>query len=262
MAALPGSPVRFYSAAGNRFAVADAFEREIERPEELATELCARYGLDGLLVGARPRGGGDCRMLVYNRDGSRAEACGNGLRALARWAAETEHAGHELVVETDAGARRVTSYARGHEVVAARAELGVPRVVVAEGRLELGGGPLSVTLVDMGNPHCIVFVRDVGRAEVAALGSEIECHPRFPARTNVSFVEVTGARLLVRTWERGVGETAACGTGAGAAAVAALVHGRVQSPVEVGTRGGRLQVDWDGTGVLALTGPVEALRMA
>lgn len=254
--------VRLYSAAGNRFAVVDAFEKELEHPEELATELCAHYGLDGLLVGARPRAGGDCRMLVFNRDGSRAEACGNGLRALARWAAETEHASRELVIETDAGARRVTSFARGREIVSARAELGVPRLVERETRLELGGGALAVTLVDMGNPHCLVFVSDVGRAEVAALGSEIECHPRFPARTNVSFVEVASGRLLVRTWERGVGETAACGTGAGAAAVAALVHGRVGSPVEVGTRGGRLQVDWDGAGVLALTGPVEALRMA
>lgn len=254
--------MRFYSAAGNRFAVLDAFEHEIERPEELASELCARYGLDGLLVGARPRAGGDCHMSVYNRDGSRAEACGNGLRALACWAAETEHGGLELVIETDAGARRVRSYARGREVVSARAELGVPRLVEREAQLQLESGTLLVTLVDMGNPHCVLFVPDVGRAEVAALGSEIECHPRFPARTNVSFVEVAGKRLLVRTWERGVGETAACGTGAGASAVAALVHGRAHSPVEVGTRGGRLQVDWDGTSVLALTGPVEALRMA
>ena len=262
MASSTQSGLRFYSAAGNRFAVLDAFERSLERPEELACELCARHGLDGLLVGARPRAGGDCRMLVYNRDGSRAEACGNGLRALARWAVESEHAGHELVVETDAGPRRVTSHLRGREVVSARAELGVPKLIEREGRLELAQGTLVITRVDMGNPHCIVFVADVGRAEVAALGSEIECHELFPARTNVSFVELAGGRLLVRTWERGVGETAACGTGAGAAAVAAIVHGRVRSPVEVGTRGGRLQVDWDGQGVLALTGPVEALRMA
>jgi diaminopimelate epimerase len=254
--------LRFYSAAGNRFAVLDAFEREPERPEELACELCARYGLDGLLVGARPRAGGDCRMLVFNRDGSRAEACGNGLRALARWAAESEHAGLELVIETEAGARRVTSLTRGGVVVSARAELGVPRLVEFETELTLAGGTLAVTQVDMGNPHSIVFVRDVGRTEVSALGSQIECLPRFPARTNVSFVEVTGGRLLVRTWERGVGETAACGTGAGASAVAAIVHGRAGSPVEIGMRGGRLQVDWDGTGVLSLTGPVEALRMA
>jgi diaminopimelate epimerase len=200
-------------------------------------------------------------MLVYNRDGSRAEACGNGLRALARWAVESEHAGLAQVIETDAGPRRVVALRRGNEVVGARAELGVPRLVEREAELAVGERTLAATLVDMGNPHCILFVRDVGRAEVARLGSALERHARFPGRTNVSFVEVAGARLLVRTWERGVGETSACGTGAGAAAVAAIVHGHARSPVEVGTRGGRLQVDWGGgESVLTLAGAVEALR--
>jgi diaminopimelate epimerase len=252
--------LRFYSAAGNRFAVLDAFEREPEDPSELARELCADYGLDGLLLGARPRSGGDCRMLVFNRDGSRAEACGNGLRALARWAVESEHAGHELVIETDAGPRRVQCLVRGREITAARAELGHPRLVERESCLEVAARALAVTLVDMGNPHCVVLVPDVGRAEVSVLGAAIEHHPRFPERINVSFVELTGARLLVRTWERGVGETAACGTGVGASAVTALVRGFLRSPVEVGTRGGRLQVDWNGADALMLTGPVEALR--
>jgi diaminopimelate epimerase len=252
--------VRVYSAAGNRFAVLDVFEREPADAAALARELCAAHGLDGLLLGARPLSGGDCRMIVHNRDGSRAEACGNGLRALARWAVETAHAGDVLVIETDAGPRRVACYRRGREIVGARAELGVPRLVERETTLEAAGRQLSATLVDMGNPHCVVFVRDVGRAEVALLGSAIERHARFPERANVSFVEVAGARVLVRTWERGVGETAACGTGIGASAVAALVRGFVRSPVEVGTRGGRLQVDWDGAGVLTLAGPVEALE--
>lgn len=250
---------RFYSAAGNRFAVLDAFEVEPPDLSALARELCARLGLDGLLVGARPRAGADCRMLVFNRDGSRAEACGNGLRALARWAVESEHARDELAIETDAGTRRVRCLRRGHEIVGARAELGIPRVVEREAVLEVEGRLLCATLVDMGNPHCVLLVADVGRAEVARLGAALERHTRFPRRANVSFVEVAGSRLLVRTWERGVGETSACGTGIGAAAVAALLGGLVRSPVEVGTRGGRLQVDWDGAGVLTLSGPVEAL---
>jgi len=252
---------RFYSAAGNRFAVLDAFEREPADPAALARDLCERHGLDGLLLGARPLGGGDCRMLVYNRDGSRAEACGNGLRAIARWAIEREHAGDALVVETDAGPRRVNALRRGREIVGARAELGVPRLVEREMVLDVDSSALGVTQVDMGNPHCVLFVRDVGRAGVASLGSAIERHPRFPQRTNVDFVEVAAGRLLVRTWERGVGETAACGTGAGASAVAAITHGLLRSPVEVGTRGGRLQVVWDGEGILSLAGPVEALRV-
>jgi diaminopimelate epimerase len=251
----------FYSAAGNRFAVLDAFEREPADAAGLARELCARHGVDGLLLGTRPQAGGDCRMLVYNRDGSRAEACGNGLRALARWAVESEHAGDALAIETDAGTRRVVCLRRGKEIVGARAELGVPRVVERETVIEVGGRGLLATLVDLGNPHCVLFVRDVGRAEVASVGSAVERHERFPQRINVSFVEVAGGRLLVRTWERGVGETAACGTGAGASAVAALEHGLVRSPVEVGTRGGRLQVVWEGgASMLTLAGPVEALR--
>jgi diaminopimelate epimerase len=254
------SDPRFYSAAGNCFAVLDAFEGEPADPAELARALCARTGVDGLLLGARPLSGGTCRMLVFNRDGSRAEACGNGLRALARWAVESAYATDELVIETDAGPRRVSCLRNGREVVGARAELGVPRVVEREARLELGERVLAATLVDMGNPHCVLFVPDIGRAEVARLGAALERHAHFPQRTNVSFVQVDGERLRVRTWERGVGETAACGTGIGASAVAALVDGRVRSPVEVGTRGGRLQVDWDGVGVLHLTGPVEALR--
>ncbi|MSR62134.1 MAG: diaminopimelate epimerase [Planctomycetes bacterium] len=254
--------VRLYSAAGNRFAVLDAFEHMPADPAQLARLTCDRFGLDGLLLGARPSAGGDCRMLVFNKDGSRAEACGNGLRALARWAVESEHAHDSLVIETDAGARRVHCLRRGNEIVAARAELGVPRVIEREAVLAHDGQELRATLVDMGNPHCILFVPDVGRAPVSALGAALECHARFPGRTNVSFVELAGRRLLVRTWERGVGETAACGTGAGASAVAALVHGRAHSPVEVGMRGGRLQVDWDGSGVLFLAGPVEALTQA
>jgi len=257
-----GSETRFYSAAGNRFAVLDAFEHEPADPAGLARELCARHGVDGLLLGARPLSGGDCRMLVFNKDGSRAEACGNGLRALARWAVESEHALDELVVETDAGPRRVLCLRRGREIVSARAELGVPRLVEREAVLTVAGRALRATLVDLGNPHCVLFVRDLGRAEVAPLGSALERHERFPQRTNVSFVEVAGGRLLVRTWERGVGETAACGTGAGASAVAAIVNELARSPVEVGTRGGRLRVDWGGgASVLTLAGPVEALRL-
>jgi diaminopimelate epimerase len=252
---------RFYAATGNRFAVLDAFEHEPSEPELLAQKLCARFGLDGLLLGGRGRAGGDVHMVVLNRDGSRAEACGNGLRVVARWAVESEHARGELVVETEAGPRRVSCLFRGREVVGARAELGVPRLVEREAVLSVGPRAVRATLVDMGNPHCIVFVPDVGRAEVATLGAALERHARFPERINVSFVEPTGGRLLVRTWERGVGETAACGTGASAAAVAAFAHGHARAPVEVGTRGGRLQVDWDGAGVLTLAGPVEALRV-
>lgn len=251
---------RCYSAAGNRFAVLDVFEGGPGDPAALARVTCAHFATDGLLLGAAPCAGGDVRMLVFNRDGSRAQACGNGLRALARWAVESEHAGEKLVIETDSGPRRVVCSLHGGEVVAARTELGVPRLVERETMLAIDGRGVRATLVDMGNPHCILIVPDLGRAEVATLGSQLERHERFPEHVNVSFVEVSERRLLVRTWERGVGETASCGTGVAASAVAALALGRVDAPVEVGTRGGRMKVDWDGAGALFLSGPVEALR--
>lgn len=254
------SEPHLYSAAGNRFAVLDAFEGPPDDPAAVARQLCRRHETDGLLLGAAPVAGGDVRMLVFNRDGSRAEACGNGLRALGRWALESEHAGDEMVIETDSGPRHVTCFLLHGEVVAARAELGVPRVIAAETELAVDGRALDVTLVDMGNPHCVLLVPDVGRAEVATLGSAIEVHERFPMRINVSFVQVDDRRLLVRTWERGVGETASCGTGVGASAMAAIVRGRARSPLEVGTAGGRMKVDWDGAGSLFLTGPVQELR--
>ena len=256
---------RLYAAAGNRFAVLDAFEREPADPARLAREWSARLGLDGVLIAARPRAGGDCRMLVYNKDGSRAEACGNGLRCVARWSVETGRAPDELVIETDAGTRRIRCLRDGEArgvltgtIVGARAEMGVPRLIERTARLEVAGRTLDATLVDMGNPHCVLFVADVERAQVARIGPALEHHPRFPQRANVSFVQASRERLSVRTWERGVGETAACGTGAAASAVAALLHGRARSPVAIQTRGGELEVTWDGAGVLFLAGPVEA----
>ena len=254
--------IRFYSAAGNRFAVLDAFEREPEDAPRRARATCTEHGLDGLLVAARPHAGGDCRMLVFNRDGSRAAACGNGLRCVARFAVELGHARDELVIETDSGARRVRCSRRGAEIVGARADMGVPRLLAFDRRIPCAGRELCATLVDMGNPHCVLFVPDVERAEVATLGPALQSHASFPDGVNVSFVEVGSAGLRVRTWERGVGETAACGTGASASAVAALIASRARSPVAIETRGGNLEVVWDGSGTLQLAGPVHSLAVS
>jgi diaminopimelate epimerase len=252
-----------FSAAGNRFVVLDGFVHLPAAQNTLASELCARLAADGLLIAAAPRSGGSVRMLLYNRDGSRAEISGNGLRALARWAVERGRVrDDEFVVETDAGPRRVTLLRQAGQIQGARVELGVPRIVEREAALEHPEGELTATLVDLGNPHCIVFVEQAALLDwpvFLRLGPALERHARFPERVNVSFACVTAGGLLVRTWERGVGETASCGTGAAAAAAAALVLGRVRSPVMVQTRGGRLEVTWDGRAPLFLAGPVEEL---
>lgn len=233
-------------ASGNRFTVVDGFAAGTPaNPARLAVELGARGPRhDGLLLLLPPRADGDCRMVVFNADGTRPEACGNGLLCVARLAVERGHARGPVVrVETDAGPRRV-EISRTEKGVVARAALGAPRIAELETRLP--GAPHPVSLVDLGNPHCVLLVTDVESAPLARVGPWLERHPRFPDGTNVELVEAAASALRVRTWERGVGETAACGTGACAAAVVAVTLGRARSPVEVRMRGGTLRVHWEG----------------
>lgn len=247
----------YLSATGNRFAVADVMAGKAPHdPSALARELGRRGDADGLLLLQPPTSGGDCRMVLYNVDGSRPEACGNGLRCIARLAVANGHVrGDELVVETDAGPRRLRLLRRGDEIIAVRAEMGVPAVEAVQTTLMAAGESVEVGLVSMGNPHCVLFVDDVELAPLETQGAELERHPAFPNRTNVEFVQLDGERLRVRIHERGVGETDSCGTGVAAAAVIALRRELVRSPVEIETRGGRLRVIWDGTGTLHLEGP-------
>jgi len=263
------------SAAGNCFAVLDAMRTAPPAdPAGLARELCAdrdsrlfqaalRGGLappagralDGLLVVLAPNGDADCRMVIHNADGSRPEACGNGLRCVARFAREQGLADSDIVrVETDAGPRRVELLREAGEPRRARAWMGHARVLALRERLPLGGESLEATLVDVGNPHCVLFVEDERTVPVARLGAALERHPRFPAHTNVEFVARRDGRLAVRVWERGVGETAACGTGACAAAVAAAALELERLPVEVVLPGGCLAVGLD-AGEVLLEGP-------
>jgi diaminopimelate epimerase len=255
--------VSLLCATDNRFAVVDAFRVPLpDRLDEKARKLCARdsLGVDGLLLLLPARGRGDCRMVLYNADGSRAEACGNGLRCVAKLAVEEGHAhGNIVAVETDAGVRRVEVTREDGRVRYARAEMGVPRVVSRGEELITTRGRVHADLIDMGNPHCVLFVDDARAAPVEQLGAELEKHARFPNRTNVEFCSFEERGLVVRIWERGVGETASCGSGASAAAVASIVSDRASSPVEVHTRGGPLRVEWDGQGVLKLGGAVERI---
>ena len=138
--------------------------------------------------------------------------------------------------------------------------MGVPQVDELQARIAVGERQLEVCIVSMGNPHCVLFVDDVTAADVEELGPLLEHHERFPLRTNVAFARARGEQdLEVRVWERGVGETEACGSGAAAAAAAALLVGHARSPVTVTMPGGSLLVEWGGNGMLRLAGPVEVL---
>ncbi len=249
------------SAAGNRFAVVDAFDGlPVGRPERVARSVCRQAGLDGVLVLEPPKCSGSARMAVFNADGSRAAACGNGLRCIALLATENGRVdGHELRVETDTATQRVRLHGAGKRARVATAEMGEPRVDEELNRLPVLGEDLPLTVVNVGNTHCVLSVDDVDSAPVHQVGPALEGHDAFPDGTNVAFVEVRGGALRARFWERGVGETESCGSGACAAAVWAIRCGRVSSPVNVETRGGRLIVEWDPGGALRLTGPVQRI---
>lgn len=235
--------------AGNRFALHDslahgALEDPAERIQELAGDPRQP---DGLLV-LEGDEGARVRMTVYNRDGSRPEACGNGLRCLALAAVDAGHAreGETFSVATDGGVRR----ARVDPEAGVRVSMGAGRVVGTHA-FSLHGQRVEGIECDLGNPHIVLVRPALTDAEVAGFGPEIERDNRFPRGINVEFAVGSGNQFRARVWERGVGETAACGTGACAIALALASS----LPVEVDLPGGVLTVDRE-DGELWLAGPV------
>jgi len=279
---VPSLRLTIMSGAGNRFAVADAFrDGALTDASGLARRVCAdpelsaRFRPDGLLIATPPRTpsgavGPAARMILYNADGSRPEACGNGLRCIAKFVRDQGHVTTDVfAVETDAGARHV-ELERAEpgrvpgRVIGARVAMGPVRVV--ESAACFTGLPSSVgtttaeaTLVSVGNPHAVLVVDDERTAPVAMWGAAIERDERFARGTNVGFLALRDGVLRLRVWERGVGETLACGSGACAAAVVAVRAGRVSWPVALELPGGRLVVDGDPETNVTLTGPAEEL---
>ena len=256
------------SGAGNLFAMVDVFaEPRPPDPAGIAREACG--SIAGRAISPRPDGvilvgpserGADCAMEVYNADGSRPETCGNGLRCAAKLAVDRGHVrGESFSIETDAGTRAARVVLREGRVVAASIEMGLPAVFAEEERIPTSSSVAVATIVDMGNPHCVLVVEDERREPVAALGAELERHPRFPSGTNVGFLARRSGTWHLRVWERGVGETQACGSGACAAAVAAVGRKLATFPFRVQLPGGILDVDRRLDGRLVLTGPVEEL---
>lgn len=240
------------SGAGNRFAIADGFGGSLDQPPgDLAGQLAGR--VDGLLL-MDPAPGG-IRMTLYNCDGSRAEACGNGLRCVAALAVGAGYvAGPEVLVQTDAGPRRVTVAEGGEQ---ATAEMG-PAVLGTAFDFEHEGLRLEVLPVHLGNPHAVALVHNAQEAPLGVVGPALERHPRFPGRTNVELFspDPDGLGVQARVWERGVGETLSCGTGACAVACAASKWLGLGSPIEVAMPGGGLRVEWTTFDALALTGAI------
>jgi len=255
---------------GNDFLVVDERTHSGHNWPELARRLCDRrrgVGADGILLIGEASSGG-LRMRLFNADGSEAENCGNGVRCVALLAARQGLAGPRVTWETGAGP--VVTLVREDGMVTV--DMGSPRFAPAEipvavqgvdaldVDLELPGAVVRASCVGMGNPHCVVQVDDVEQAPVGEWGPLIEHHRLFPARTNIEFVSVQSPRhVLQRTFERGVGETDACGTGACATVVALRRRGLVETAADVTLRGGTLHIEWPDGGSVLMTGPAEAV---
>ncbi|MDR9438434.1 MAG: diaminopimelate epimerase [Halomonas sp.] len=256
---------------GNDFMVVDMVTQRARLTDDQIRQLADRrfgIGFDQLLVVEPPRAPEmDFRYRIYNADGSEVENCGNGARCFARFVRD-QRLTHkrEIHVETAGGPLTLVIEDDGR----VRVDMGVPRFApetlpfeATEDRvlhaLEVDGERLEVGVVSVGNPHAVLRVDDIDTAPVERLGPALEVHPRFPRRVNVGFMQVvTTHEIRLRVYERGSGETLACGTGACAAVASGIRQGLLESPVTVHLRGGDLRIEWAGDDApLFMTGPAE-----
>jgi len=244
---------------GNDYVYVDCFAHRVADPVALARRISPRrtgIGSDGLIL-ICPSQVADCRMEMYNADGSRGEMCGNGIRCVGKYMAEQGLSrANPMRVETDSGVKLLQLELRGGTVERVTVDMGAPILdgpripVAAEGQvidapLEVDGQTYRVTCVSVGNPHCVVFLPEVEELDLERIGPGFEHHPFFPRRVNTEFVRVDSPRALrMRVWERGSGETAACGTGACAALVAAVLTRRAERRATLHLNGGDLDIDW------------------
>jgi diaminopimelate epimerase len=258
--------------AGNDYLYVNAFREKVKNPGRLAVAMSDRrtgVGADGIILIA-PSKKADFRMVMFNSDGSEGEMCGNGVRCIGKYVYERGLTKKTQVgLETRAGIIGLKLHARGGRVDTVTADLGPQRPVPASFYVRAGGAATRVpaevsaggmhwkgTVVSMGNPHFVVEVDDPASFPVATIGPLLERHPDFPSKVNVEFVRVTGKdRVLQRTWERGTGETFACGSGACAVAVALHGLGRVGPKADIDLRGGRLTIEITPDSRVLMTGP-------
>ncbi|MGB3597308.1 MAG: diaminopimelate epimerase [Pseudomonas neustonica] len=254
---------------GNDFMVIDLVTQHAQLLPKQIRQWSDRHtgiGFDQLLVVEPPScPDADFRYRIYNADGSEVEQCGNGARCFARFVQDKRLTAKKVIQVETAGGPITLQVRRDGQVTV---DMGAPRFTPAEVpfiaeheaeqyAFEVAGEQLMVSAVSMGNPHCVTLVDEINNGMLERLGAHIEAHPRFPRKVNAGFMQVIDpehARL--RVFERGVGETQACGTGACAAAVAGIRLGLLRSPVQIQLPGGNLQIEWDGPGQpVMMTGP-------
>lgn len=254
---------------GNDFIVFDALNRKIMPTPELCRRLADRrrgVGCDQVLLVERPRGPAtDFYYRIFNADGSEVEQCGNGARCFARFVTD-QGLTHKREIPVGTAAGDIRLYLEEDGLV--RVDMGIPEfeperipliadAVTERYSLELDGQTLSIGAVSMGNPHAVLLVEDLAISPVPELGARLESHPRFPQRVNTGFMQILDAgNIRLRVYERGVGETPACGTGACAAVAVGCRWGLLAGRVRVNLPGGELVVEWpDTSGSIRMTGP-------
>jgi diaminopimelate epimerase len=263
-----------YHGTGNDFVMVEDLDDRLRLDQDLIAALCDRsrgVGADGLIRIVRADDA-DFLMDYFNADGATAEMCGNGIRCLAKYVYDRGiTAALEIDVATRAGRKRLAIHATNGVADSVTVDMGPPMLerkaipmagdpgsTFQEQTLQVEGRTFVATALSMGNPHCVLFVEDsddLAAMEVRRLGPLVETLPKFPNGTNVEFVKVVDGRVLVRVWERGSGETLACGTGACASLVASAVSGRTGREADVEFPGGLLRVAWPEGGPVFLTGP-------
>ena len=257
---------------GNDYIYINGFDEQIDDPAAVARAVSDRHlgiGADGLIL-ILPSDKADCRMRMFNADGSEAQMCGNGIRCVAKYVYDHDIARRTaLNVETLAGVLNLNLFVADGVVDRVRVKMGEPRLQRAQipmqgasgevinEPLPVNGATFDVTAVSMGNPHCVVFVEDVASFDVAGWGPHFEHHAAFPEGVNTEFIQVRDRESFsMRVWERGSGETLACGTGASAAAVACHLTGRTDRRVTAHLLGGPLELEWQASdNQVLMTGP-------
>lgn len=259
--------------AGNDYVYVNCFQETVADPRQLAIRVSNRnfgIGSDGLIL-IMPSGTADVRMRMFNSDGSESEMCGNGIRCVAKYAYDHGIVSKtEITAETGAGILTLRLFPGSDGTIEkVRVNMGPPRLkrseipmlgpeaarVVAE-PLTVLDRTFLISCASMGNPHCVIFVEDVASFPVATYGPLIENHELFPNRTNVEFVQIISRNeVRQRTWERGAGETLACGTGSSAVTAACVLNGLTERSILNHLSGGDLEMEWAGDGNIYMTGP-------
>ncbi len=263
---------------GNDFVIVNGMEEYITDYQKQAIAVCDRnfgIGADGLVI-LLPSEIADFKMRIFNSDGSEADMCGNATRCVARYLYENRLTKKTVItLDTLAGIITPELVFKNDTLATVRVDMGLPRLLrkeipiigkadeqVVNMPLDINGATYYITCVSMGNPHCVIFVKDITKVDLAMIGPNIETHSQFPKKTNVEFVQIIDRQTIrMRVWERGAGITKACGTGASASLVASVLNDHTDRQATVELDGGDLYLEWAENNHIFMSGPaVEVFR--